>query len=164
MIQAFKILSCSKWIYSSIKSFVKKEKRWSHKLYRENHENLESGIDRIRKSSAEETIQRVIFQWDVLLPLLFVIEMTPLNHILRKCAAGYKLRKSQKKDQSPNIHRWHQTVWKIWKRIGKSNIHSENIQWRHWDGIWLRNMHHTNNEKQKTTQDRRNGTAKSRKN
>ena len=30
-------------------------------------------------------------------PLLFVIAMMPLNHILRKCIAGYKLSKSQEK-------------------------------------------------------------------
>ena len=31
------------------------------------------------------------------LPLLFIIGMMPLNHILRKCAAGYKLSRSQEK-------------------------------------------------------------------
>ena len=31
------------------------------------------------------------------IPLLFVIAMMPLNYILRKCTAEYKLSKSQKK-------------------------------------------------------------------
>ena len=61
--------------------------RCSHKLYRENHENLESGFDSRR--------ERGIFQRDTLLPLIFIIEMVPLNHILRKYTAGYKLSKSQ---------------------------------------------------------------------
>ena len=49
------------------------------------------------RSIAETKIQRGIFQGDALLPLLFIIAMMPLNHILRKCAAGYKLSRSQEK-------------------------------------------------------------------
>ena len=40
-------------------------------------------------------VRRRIFQGDALSPLLFVIAMMPRNHILRKCAAGHKLSKSQ---------------------------------------------------------------------
>ena len=46
---------------------------------------------------AEAKIQRVIFQGDALSPLLFIIAMMPLNHILRKWTAGYKLGTSQEK-------------------------------------------------------------------
>ena len=46
------------------------------------------------KSSAEAKIQRHIFQ-DALSPLIFINTMRQLNHILRKCTAGYKLSKSQ---------------------------------------------------------------------
>ena len=49
------------------------------------------------KSLAKAKIQRGIFQGDVLSPLLFIIAMIPLNHILRKCTAGYKLSKSEEK-------------------------------------------------------------------
>ena len=38
--------------------------RWSHILYRENHENLESGIDSRKKKLAEAKIQRVLFKGD----------------------------------------------------------------------------------------------------
>ena len=46
---------------------------------------------------AEAKIRRGIFQGDVLSPLLFIIAMMPLNQILRKCTAGYKLSRPQKK-------------------------------------------------------------------
>ena len=53
-------------------------------------------LKRVR-SLAERKIQRGIFQGDALSPLLFIIAMMPLNHILRKCIAGYKLSGSQEK-------------------------------------------------------------------
>ena len=43
------------------------------------------------RSLAETKIQRRIFQGAALSPLLFIIAMMPLNHILRKCATGFKL-------------------------------------------------------------------------
>ena len=46
---------------------------------------------------AETKIQRGIFQGDALSPSLCIIAMMPLDHILKKCAAGYKLSRSQKK-------------------------------------------------------------------
>ena len=49
------------------------------------------------RNLAETKIQRVIFQGGALSPLLFIIAMMPLNHILRKCTAGYKLSRSQEK-------------------------------------------------------------------
>ena len=48
-------------------------------------------------SLAETKIQRSIFQGDALSSLLFIIAMMPLNYILRKCTAGYKLSRSQEK-------------------------------------------------------------------
>ena len=48
-------------------------------------------------SLAEAKIRRGIFQEDALSPLLFITAMMPLNHILRKCIAGYKLSRSQEK-------------------------------------------------------------------
>ena len=49
------------------------------------------------KSFVEGKIQRRIFQGDSLSPLLFITAMMPLNYIVRKCTAGYKLIKSQEK-------------------------------------------------------------------
>ena len=49
------------------------------------------------RSIAETKIQRGVFQGDALSSLLFIIAMMPLNHILRKCAAGCKLSRPQEK-------------------------------------------------------------------
>ena len=49
------------------------------------------------QSFAEVKIQRGIFQGVALSQLLFVIAVMPLNLIVRKCTAGYKLSKSQEK-------------------------------------------------------------------
>ena len=49
------------------------------------------------RSFAETKIQIGIFQGGTLSPLLFILDMMPLNHILRKCTAGYKLSRSQEK-------------------------------------------------------------------
>ena len=49
------------------------------------------------RSSAETNIQRGIFHGDAQSPLLFIITMMPLNHILRKCTARYKLSRSLEK-------------------------------------------------------------------
>ena len=50
-----------------------------------------------RRSLIEVKIQKGIFQGDALSPLLAVIVIMPLNHVLRKCTAWYKLGKSQEK-------------------------------------------------------------------
>ena len=46
---------------------------------------------------AEAKIQRGIFQGDALSPILFIIATMRLEHILRKCTAGYKLSRSHEK-------------------------------------------------------------------
>ena len=43
------------------------------------------------RSLAEKKIQRGVFPRYALSPLLFIIAMMPLDHIIRKCTAGYKL-------------------------------------------------------------------------
>ena len=70
-----------------------------------------------RRSLAETKIQRGIFQGDVLSPLLFLIAMIPLNHILRKCTAGYKLSRSQEKIN----HLMYMDDIKLLKRTGNSH-------------------------------------------
>ena len=49
------------------------------------------------KSLPETKIQRSIFEGDALSPLIFIIAIMPLNHILRKFTAGYKLSRSQER-------------------------------------------------------------------
>ena len=86
-----------------------------------------------RKSLAEPKIQRGMFRGNTLSPLLFIIAMMPLNHILRKCTAGYKLHKSQEKS-IPECT-WTTSNCKKGKRTGNSNTHCESIQSGHRDGI-----------------------------
>ena len=99
------------------------------------------------ESLAAVKIQRSIFQGDALSPLLFVIAMMTLNHILKKCTAGYKLSKSKSKEIN---HLMHMDDIKLFcpkrKRNGNPNTNCENIQSRYRDGIWHRKMCHASNE------------------
>ena len=72
--------------------------KWSHKLYRENHENLESEIDKGRKKvNWIKDPNRYISRCTIYCTLLFIIAMMTLNHLLRKSTVGYKLSRSQEK-------------------------------------------------------------------
>ena len=111
----------------------------------------------------EVKIQRSIFQGDPLSPFLFVIAMIPLNHILRKCTAKYKLTKSQEKIN----HLMFMDDIKLFSKNKKeleTNTHSQNIQSEHRNGIWHRKMCHASNEKWQTTPYGWNGTTKLRHN
>ena len=49
------------------------------------------------KGLTETKTHSANFQGDALSPLQFIIDMMPRNHVLGKCTAGYKLRRSQEK-------------------------------------------------------------------
>ena len=110
------------------------------------------------RSIAETKIQRGIFQGDALSPLLFIIAMMPLNHTLRKCAAGYKLSRSQEKIN----HLMYMNDIKLFTKNEKeleNLIHTVRIyRSGHGNGIWHRKMYHTRHEKWQATYDWRNGT------
>ena len=61
--------------------------------------------------------------------------MMPLNHILRKCTAGYKLTKSQEKINHLIYMDDIKLFAKNEKKIENPNTHSENIQSGYTDGI-----------------------------
>ena len=143
------------------------------KMYKISHEVI-NFIEKTRKtwkveltaggrSLAEAKIQKGIFQGDALSPLLFVIAMMPLNHILRKCTAGYKLNKSQE-----NVnHLIYMDGIKLFAKNEKeqgTQSRSQNILSGHRNEIWHRKMCNACNEKRLTTYNWRNGTTKSRQN
>ena len=68
------------------------------------------------RSLAQIKIQRGIFQGDALSPLLFIIATMPLNHILRKCTAEYKLSRSQEKIN----HLMYMNYIKLFSKIKKN--------------------------------------------
>ena len=71
--------------------------RWSHYLYRENYENLVSGIDsRTEKLNWNKDPKSYIPKRCAITITIYNCD-DALNHILRKCIAGYKLTKSLEK-------------------------------------------------------------------
>ena len=76
------------------------------------------------RSLAEAKIQRGIFQGDVLSPLIFIIAMMPLNHKVRKYTAGYKLSRSQAKNNHLMYMDDIKLFAKKWKGTGNSNTRS----------------------------------------
>ena len=104
------------------------------------------------KSLTEIKIEGGIFQGDALSPLLFIIVMMPLNHILRKCTAEYKLSRSQEKIS----HLMYTDDIKLFEKNEKeleTLMHTEYTV-----RIWHRKMYHASYEKRQTTTDRGNGT------
>ena len=83
------------WIINSLKMYKISDEviNFTDKTMKTWRVELTAGGRRL----AEAKIQRGIFQGDALSPLLFIIAMMPLNHILRKCTAGYKHSRSQEK-------------------------------------------------------------------
>ena len=112
------------------------------------------------QSLAEVKIQRGIFQGAALSPLLFVIAMMPLNHILSKCTARYKISKSQEKI-NPLMTLMTSNCLPKTKRIGNPNINCKNICSRYRNGVRHRKMHHASNEKWQTAHNGRSQTTKS---
>ena len=109
--------------------------RRSHKLNRENHEKLESGIDSKRKKlSWSEDPERYI-------PRRCAVIFAICNfHILRKCTGRYKLIKSQ---ETIN-HLMYMDNIKLFAKNEKeceTKACSENIQSGHKEEIWHRKMH-----------------------
>ena len=96
--------------------------------------------------------------------LLFVKAMMPLNHILRKCTAGYKLSKSlEKTNHLINMNDTNCLQNKKKKKSINSNTRNENILSRHRDWIWNWKCTLLIMKMWKTIHDGRSGTTKSRK-
>ena len=83
------------WIINCLKTY-----KISHEVINfieKNMKNWRIELTAGGKSLAETKTQIAIFQGDALSPLLFIIATMLLNHIPRKCTAGYKLSRSQEK-------------------------------------------------------------------
>ena len=81
------------WIINSLKMY-----KISHNVINFIDKNMKTWrVELTARGRRLAKFQRGIFQGDALSPLLFIIAMMPLNHTLRKCTAGYKLRRSQEK-------------------------------------------------------------------
>ena len=134
--------------------------RQIHNGYQGKYEKLEYRTGNRRKKLAELKILRGIFQGDAQSPLLFVIEMMPFKHILRKCIGGYKLTTSQERIK----HLMYMDNIRLFSKTADPNTGSENVHLVYRDEIWHRKMCHANYEKRKTVNNGRNRTIKSRKN
>ena len=85
-------------------------------VYREDHGNLGNGIDSRKRLNRGKDPKRHI-PGNALSPLLFVIAMMPLNHILWKFTAGYKLSIAQEKNQPLDVHGRDQTFCQKRKKL-----------------------------------------------
>ena len=86
------------WIINCLKMY-----KISHEVINFIEKNMQNWRVKLTiggKSLAETKIQRDIFQ-DALSPLLFIIALMPLNPIIRKYSAEYKLSRSQEKINHP---------------------------------------------------------------
>ena len=87
--------------------------------------------------------------------------MMTLNHIHRKCTAGYKLNKTHENISHlmyiDDIKLFAKTEKK--KKIGNTHANRENIQSRYRNAIWHKKC--ASNEKWQTTHNGRTGTTKS---
>ena len=99
---------------------------------------------------------------DVLSPLLFIIAIMPLNHVLRKCTARYKLSESQEKIDllmyMDDIKLFAESEKELETLIHAVRIYSQDIGME----FGIAKLYHASNEKRQTTPDERNGTTKSR--
>ena len=68
---------------------------WSDKLYRKNHEELESGADNRRKKLSLNKDPKRYFPRKYTITLTIPNSHDATNHILKKCRAGYKFSRSQ---------------------------------------------------------------------
>ena len=111
---------------------------------------------------AETKIQRRIFQGDTLSPV--IIAVMPLNHILRKCTAGYKFSRSQEKINHlmymDDIKLFAKNETELETLIHAVRIYSQDIGMEFGIGKCAMLVI----EKWQTTYDWRNGTTKSRQN
>ena len=98
--------------------------RSNRTVYREDHANLESGIDSRRtKLSRGKDPKRHIPEGCT--TAITLCAMMLLNHILRKCTAGYKFSKSQE-NINHLIYMDIKLFTKKRKRIGNPNTNCEN--------------------------------------
>ena len=96
------------WLQKRHMIWFHKAGYYSLKMYKTSHEVInfiEKAMQTWRveltaggRSITETKIQRCIFQGNSPSLLPFIIAMTPLNHLLWKCTAGYKLSRSQDKN------------------------------------------------------------------
>ena len=105
------------------------------------------------RSIAETKIQGGIFQGGTQSHLLFIIAMMPLNHILQKCAAGYKLNRSQEKINHlmymDDIKLFAKNEKELETLIHAVRIYSQNIGME----FGIKKMCHARHEKCQTTYD-----------
>ena len=76
---------------------------------------------RVELTAGGRSLAETKIQGDALSPLLFIIAMMPLNHILRKCTAGYKLSRSQEKTNHLMYMDDIKLFAKKWKRTRSSH-------------------------------------------
>ena len=94
---------------------------WSHKLHRKDQARLESAADSRRKKLSWNKDPKRDFPRRCTITLTIHNSHDATEPHTQKMRSRIQTQQIARESLSPNVHGWHQTSWKKWKRSGNSH-------------------------------------------